>query len=71
MNRSAKGLLIVTTNLDGFSLQITDDSPILLNFLPAKLSCYTVFSVNFRRLSIKFNFSGINFVQFLQMDYKL
>ena len=32
MNRSAKGLLIVTTNFDGFSWQIRDDSPNLPNF---------------------------------------
>ena len=28
-------------------------------------------SVNFRRLSIKYYISGINFVQFVQIDYKL
>ena len=35
MNRSVKGLLILTTDLDGFSWRNADDSP---NFLPAKLS---------------------------------
>ena len=42
MNRSAKGLLIVTTNLDW---RITDDSPNLPNFLPAKLFCYMVYYI--------------------------
>ena len=42
MNRSAKGLLMVTTNLDGFSLMNCRNSPNLPNFLPAKLSRYTV-----------------------------
>ena len=39
MNRSAKGLLIVTTTLVG---HIVDDSPNLPNFLPAKFSWYAV-----------------------------
>ena len=42
MNRSAKGLLTVTATLDGLVWQITDDLPNSLNFLPAKLSRYTV-----------------------------
>ena len=46
MNSSANRLSIVTTNLDGFSLanhwRIGDDSPNSPNFLPAKLSHYTV-----------------------------
>ena len=33
MNRSAKGLLIVTTNLNDLVWQNADDSPNLLNFL--------------------------------------
>ena len=41
-NRSAKGLLIVTTNLDGLVWRIADDSPNLPNFLPAKFSRYTI-----------------------------
>ena len=44
MNRSAKGLLMVTTNLDGFSLanhrRFTKSAT--LSAVPAKLSCYTV-----------------------------
>ena len=40
MNRSAKGLLIVTTNLDGFSLVNHRYLPNSPNFLPAKLYCY-------------------------------
>ena len=40
MNRSAKGLLILTTNLDGLVWQIADDMPNLLNFLPIKHSHY-------------------------------
>ena len=39
MNRSAKELLIVATNLYGLVWRIADDS----NFLPAKLSRYTVY----------------------------
>ena len=39
MNRSAKGLLIATTTLDGFSLAIAKNSP---DFLAAKLSHYIV-----------------------------
>ena len=39
MNRSAKGLLIAITTLDVLIWRIADDSP---NFLPAKLSRYTV-----------------------------
>ena len=42
MNRSAKGLLIVTTNL---VWQIADNSPNSSNFLPAQLSCYTVYGI--------------------------
>ena len=42
MNRSAKELLIVTAPLDVLVWQIADDSPNSLNFLPAKLSRYTV-----------------------------
>ena len=47
MNRLAKGLLIVTTNLDGFSLVNHRQSANSPNFLPAKLSCYTVYQVSF------------------------
>ena len=39
MNRSAKGLSMVTTNL---VWRIADDLPNSPNFLPAKLSRYTV-----------------------------
>ena len=39
MNRSAKGLLIATTTLDGFSLTIAQNSP---DILAAKLSHYIV-----------------------------
>ena len=42
MNRSAKGLLIVTTNLNGFSLANCKRLPNSPNFLPAKHSCYMV-----------------------------
>ena len=42
MNRSAKGLLIVTTTFDGLVWQITDNLP---NFVPAKLSRYTVIHI--------------------------
>ena len=38
--------LIAPTNLDGFSLRITDDLPNSPNFLPAKCSCYTVFYIS-------------------------
>ena len=45
-NRSAKGLLIATTTLDvliwRIIWRIADDSPNPSNFLPAKLSRYTV-----------------------------
>ena len=59
MNRSAKGLLIVTTNLDGLVWQITDDSLNLSNFLPIKLSRYTVrkYSLHCKELNaISFGF---------------
>ena len=39
MNRSASGLVIVTTNL---VWRIADDLPNSPNFLPAKLPCYMV-----------------------------
>ena len=42
MNRSAKGLLMVTTNLDGISLANRRQFNKLVNFLPPKLSHYTV-----------------------------
>ena len=42
MNRSAKGLLIVTATLDVLLWQIADDSLNSPNFLPAKRSHYTV-----------------------------
>ena len=43
MNRSAKGLLIEITNLDGFSWQIADDLPNSPSFLSAKLAHYMLF----------------------------
>ena len=46
MNRSAKELLIVTTNLMALVWRITDDSPNLPNFLSAKLSRYTVVHIH-------------------------
>ena len=42
INRSAKSLIIVSTNQDGFSLANHDDSPNLPNFLPAKLFHYMI-----------------------------
>ena len=42
MNRSAKTLLIVTTNLNGLVWQMADDLPNSPNFLPVKHSHYMV-----------------------------
>ena len=42
MNRSAKGLLIVTTNL---VWRIADNSPNSPNFLPTQFSCYMVYGI--------------------------
>ena len=42
MNRSAKGLFVETTKLDGLVWQITNDLPNSPNFL---LSCYTVINL--------------------------
>jgi len=45
MNRFSQKIIIVSRNLDGFSLVNQGyDSPNLPNFLPAKLSHYTVHS---------------------------
>jgi len=44
MNRFSQKVIIVSRNLDGSSLAIMDDSPNSQNFLPAKLSSYTVIS---------------------------
>jgi len=44
MNGFSQKVIIISRNLDDFSLvNQTCDSPNLLNFLPAKLSCCTVY----------------------------
>ena len=62
INRSAKRLLIVTTNLDDFSVvnyRPFTNSP---NFLPAKLSCYTVCLNAFHSTYMREKGSGIRAV---------
>ena len=46
-DRSSKGLLIVTTTLNVLCWRIGDDLLNSPNFLPAKLSHYTVYRVRF------------------------
>ena len=55
INRSANTLLIISTNLDGFSLGITDDSPNLQTFPLTKVSLHTVAWENFLNSRNKLN----------------